>query len=156
MKNEAPGQKIKMSPIWVLAYTTGTAYQISFNGTTLTIESDGTFKANTIIVADNLSADYEERLQAVEEFCDNLESYLNNHTQEISDINGLQDVLDSACSCNSSSNDKDDKNDIISKIEKDINDLLGGFSSSKMSEIITAYINTLTETKADKSHTHSY
>ena len=49
-----------------------TAYQISFNGTTLTIESDGTFKANTIIVADNLAEDNEERLQAFEEFCDNV------------------------------------------------------------------------------------
>ena len=72
----------------------GTAYQISFNGTTLTIEIDGTFKANTVIIADNLSTDNEERLQAVEEFVDNLKTYITEHTHEISDVNGLQNALD--------------------------------------------------------------
>ncbi len=102
----------------------GAAYQISFNGTTLTIESDGTFKANTVIVADNISADNEKRLLAVEEFIDNLETYITHHTHEISDVNGLQDALDSACSCNNQE-EEDDDDDIISKIEKEINDLLG-------------------------------
>ena len=53
--------------------------------TTLTIESDGMFKANTVIIADNLTADNEERLQAVEEFIDNLEKYITEHTHEISE-----------------------------------------------------------------------
>ena len=128
----------------------GVAYQVSFPGTTLTIESDGTFKANTVIVADNISADNEERLSAVEEFCDHLESYLNNHTHEISEVIGLQQALDnkadinhthtksditnldSECGCDNSSDDKDKEEDIIAKIEKEIIDLVGGFSSYKM------------------------
>ena len=37
----------------------GTAYQISFHGNTVTIESDGSFKANTVIAADNIAEDNE-------------------------------------------------------------------------------------------------
>ena len=85
----------------------GTAYQISFNGTTLTIESDGTFKANTVIVADNLAEDNEERLQAVEEFCDNVETYVKNHNHDdryalINHTHTLSDITDYSNNSNSS------------------------------------------------------
>ena len=46
--------------------TSGSAFKISYNGTTLSLQSNGSFKANNVIVASNLSEDNEERLQAVE------------------------------------------------------------------------------------------
>ena len=70
--------------------TSGTAFKISYNGTTLTVQSDGSLKANNVIIADNLAEDNEERLQAVEEFIDNLEIhvYISKHSHEISQVNG--------------------------------------------------------------------
>ena len=43
----------------------GVAYKLSFNGTSVIIESDGSVIANNVIIADNLAADNEERLEAV-------------------------------------------------------------------------------------------
>ena len=88
--------------------TAGTAYQLVFNNTTLTIINDGSLIANNVIIADNLAEDNEERLQAVEQFVDNVEFQVQDlktsidnkadkdHIQEISDINGLLEALDKA------------------------------------------------------------
>ena len=38
----------------------GVAYKLSFNGTSVIIESDGSVIANNVIVADNLAEDNEE------------------------------------------------------------------------------------------------
>ena len=43
----------------------GVAYKLSINGTSVIIESDGSVIANNVIIADNLAADNEERLEAV-------------------------------------------------------------------------------------------
>ena len=82
----------------------GSAFSISYNGTTLSVESNGTLKANTVIVADNLAEDNEERLEAVEEkvaeldstvdfilfiMTDLITSYIKDHTHTISDITDL-------------------------------------------------------------------
>ena len=91
----------------------GTAYQLSYNGNNLTIESDGTITSNTVIVAENLAEDNEERLQAVEEFCENVETALDNkadkdhnhddryalieHTHTLSEITDYSDSGNSSC-----------------------------------------------------------
>ena len=79
---------------------------------------------------------------------------MNNHTHKIFEVLGLQEALDnkadinhthtkcnitdlySDCGCNNSSDDTDKEEDIIAKIKTEIIDLLGVFSSCKMSVVI--------------------
>ena len=56
----------------------GVAYKVSFNGTTLSIESDGTFKANTVIVADTSEVTHE-----TDDIYVSLEKWTHNESVDI-------------------------------------------------------------------------
>ena len=130
--------------------TAGTAYQLVFNNTTLTISSDGSLLANDTIIADNLAEDNEERLQAVERFVDNVEFQIQDitssieskadkdHTHEISEINGLQEILDNKADVNHT-HTQDDITDLSTSSN---NNFFGDFSFLLMTDLISSYINT--------------